>query len=222
MPANYDFVIGNFTVTEGGGTIISDNFSSAPGTPNYTTNGSTFSAGGEITGTSAGPLFVGVRLRPLVGQQAVLNESLSFDQSFNVSGTFDLVIPTAANQGYGIGLTDDTPIQLGTETVLLGIYDDNGTPVIDLVEINDRTGATNVLASIPLADINTTGANEIAFSLDYVPPQNASDNSPSAEPVTASFQLLYNGVDVGSAQTMADHGDHFRFVGRFHHPVLRR
>ena len=87
--------------------------------------------------------------------------------------------------------------------MLLGIYDDNGTPVIDLVEINDRTGATNVLASIPLADINTTGANEIAFSLDYVPPQNASDNSPSAEPVTASFQLLYNGVDVGSAQTMS-------------------
>ena len=74
VPANYDFVIGNFTVTEGGGTIISDNFSSAPGTPNYTTNGSTFSAGGEITGTSAGPLFVENPFNPLVGQQAVLNE----------------------------------------------------------------------------------------------------------------------------------------------------
>ena len=87
------------------------------------------------------------------------------------------------------------PGQLGTDTVLFGLYTSNGTTIINLVQDDDQIDTSQDLASIPLSDLNIASANEIEFTFTYTAPSGASD-------LVATFQLLDNGNAVGSPQSV--------------------
>ena len=135
---------------------------------------------------------------PLVGEQAILNTALDSAKSFTVSAIFNLATPPN-NTSYGIGLTDNLPGQLGTDTVLFGLYTSNGTTIINLVQDDDQIDGSQDLGSIPLSDLNSASANEIEFTLTYTPRSGASN----LDDLVATVQLLdKNGNPVGSPQSV--------------------
>jgi VCBS repeat-containing protein len=213
MPFSY--AVDDFKVVKNGSLAIDDNFSNGPpivagsfaGTPvifatNVGTSGSTWSeqngkaimsssgaiAGGQgalvqaILATNTSPQGTGA------GQS---NGGLKEDSTFTVSTTFDLQAPVAGAGGYGIMLTNTAPGVPGSEVVELEVQRSaSGTANIVLLQVNQATSQTTVLANQVLTAAQMTGNTQIELDLAH--------NTANSSTITGSFELFNNGTQTAA------------------------
>lgn len=113
-----------------------------------------------------------------------LELGLKIDDTFKITGVYDLTIPSVNTEGYGIRLTDATPLNPGDDHVLISVLQGgDGVDRVFLFRIDLVAGILTVLASTPL----DTGHDQISLSLERL--------SLASDAITASFNYIDGGVD---------------------------
>ncbi len=156
----------------------------------------------SLDGTNASPSSLNPN-DPFAGNFARLNtnrdptstQGLKINQSFTLSGTFDLIIPEERD-AYGIEL-NDVANGSGNDIVRLEVRGGtNGVTSVLLQQINLVTGST---VNISSAVLNPSAQdNEIVLTLSYTAPLGATLSTSGPQPVSASFQLLMPGSVPGT------------------------
>jgi hypothetical protein len=212
----YTDYIDRFSVTENGSLLFTDPFNdgnpppSAPnlvggtsalyhmGTPPDTmgpeTNNPTGpgkltidSSGAIVSPNATGQLFL--------HQSAYLGTLLYSNDTFSVTGVFDLVVPTSLQSGYGVQLTDSTPTNPQYDLVQMNVTRNPFNQlVIQLAQQNFVSDTLTIIESTPL--VTSPSYNQIALTL--------ARGDLSSDAVTGSFYYLDSGVMVGSVTTFAD------------------
>jgi VCBS repeat-containing protein len=207
---DFHFALDDFKITRGGLVIFDDTFSDGnapPSAPNFT-DGSPAAYGVSSTffeGAGRADLF-GVNAITLttlngiasVGEVATLQtnggaNSLTVNQSFQLEGTFDLVIPEDVNERYGIRLTNAVPNQPGTNDIAVTVRHDVDGVHVDFGVANNATGTLTQLQEINLAP--AAGDDQIVLRLSH---------AANANTITASFDLLHNGVVTSTTDFTVD------------------
>lgn len=197
--------IDDFSVVRNGVEIFHDPFSDGSGPPSappfangqpasYGVQGS-FGAGSEsggrlriggdgyiVSNTFVGPVLVNAATL-LTSRDSTTTNGLKKSQAFSVSGLFDYVPTTRANESYGIRLTDG-----GRDDVLdLRVIWADGAPAVRFRKIDFVNEITTPLG---LFTLPAGGFDEIFFDLTH--------RDADSDLVYASFTLLSGGVAVGS------------------------
>jgi hypothetical protein len=213
--------IDTFTVQKNQGLLFEDTFSdgnpppSAPnfanGTPaSYFTQGTLTESGGSAhldavgaASTSFGGIdFLAERARLLSNvDPGNLASGLKSDDTFSVTGVFDLVVPGPIREQYGVWLTDLTPGNMTSPDslamrVIRGL---NGTAIVNFARLDFSTQTAVSLQNAIL----DPGHDEIALTQTR---NDASDNA-----ITASFAYIDGGV-AGPTTTFGTTADIFNTV----------
>jgi len=199
-------LIDEFSVVKNGITIFTDPFDDGvppPSAPNFS-NG--FPASYFVTGTldEAGGRVrldnVGAAVLPpgpfapmrFFEQALLLTDrdpsnlelGLKIDDTFKITGRYDLTIPAVNVENYGIRLTDATPLNPGDNHVLISVLQGgDGVDRVVFLRIDLIAGTVTGLASTPL----DTGHDQISLSLERL--------SLGSDAITASFNYIDGGVD---------------------------
>jgi hypothetical protein len=227
--------IDEFAVIKNGATIFTDPFGdgvpppSAPaftnGTPaSYFVFGTLDEAAGRVRLDTTGANLTTFAGREFFVERALLltniNPSdlalgLKNDDTFSVTGRYDLTVPGALREFYGIRVNDGTPAnQLPDDTLHLGVR--RGADGVDRVQFFRLDFVTQTFTSIASALLEA-GHDQIFLDL--------ARTSTSSDAVTASFAYVDGGVagPVTTFGTTADifHGENFtRAEFLFFTPVL--
>jgi pimeloyl-ACP methyl ester carboxylesterase len=218
----YTFRIDNFKIIKNGNLFFEDTFSDGsppPSAPNFP-NGNPASyivsrtvgpeSGGKLTIDSAGATAVGsiTGVGAFVFQQAVLSTStdssnlalgLKIDDTFSVTGLFDLVTPGfAASEGYGISLTDRVGASSGNDDLRLEVRRNAaGSVRVAFIHADATANTFTILATA----IIETSHQQIALKLSRPTPAN--------NQIVASFAYVDGGVQ-GPTTTFPTSGSIFR------------
>ena len=236
---DYQFVIQDFQFTKNGAATptFEDPFNDGTPPPEaenigtggvisgpniYGTTGSFVEASGQVVldGTNSDLAVLQVNASdPFYGNVARLKTNidpsseagLKIDQSFAVTGTFDLAIPGEARNGYGIRLTDFANGNNNDIVALEVLTGPDGVAKIVLRQLDLQAHTATNISSLALAP--SAQDNQIALTLSYTAPPGATLSTIGPQPVTASFQLLANnaGTEVadGSPVTLSGTGSIF-------------
>jgi len=212
--ADYHFRMESFSITRPGGAILlQDDFNDgvpppgSPGTVNYVTNGGFGESGGDllIDSNNAVPAISVGGSDPLVGNFATARTNidpantgagLKLQNSFKVTGVFDLIAPDSPRESYGIRLTDrlvggpgNPPDQLGDNTFDLVVR--QNVAGVDVVQLRHIDFAADVTTNLQTFVLNPPpGADHIRLVFDHTASSNFA---------TASFEFLVGTTVVGSS-----------------------
>jgi VCBS repeat-containing protein len=227
---DFRFQADNLKVVKNGFTFYEDTFDdglappSGPAFPPATgLNASAYFALGSFTEAAGRLLFDGtqaITIGTTYGERTLLNSDISpisdptngtkglkSNSDFTAEARFDLIIPEDQGDAYGIRLTDQssTGPNNNSTTDLIVTRDATGVHVA-LREINN-SNPTNAVTVLETANL-TVGANtQIVLRLSY---DHASYvDSTAGGSVTASFDLLTNGVVTTPTTTFSNHGTIF-------------
>lgn len=202
----YTFRIDSFRIVKNGLLLFQDNFSDGlppPSAPNLDNGGPiSYSVTGALGPEQGGKLTLDVSgasaIESDIGELNFLNQSallltnrdpndllfgLKVDDTLSVTGVFDLVIPAALRERYGIRLRDRTLTQVGNDNLELVVRRTAaGNLRIQFLRLDFETDTVTTFASVPL------DPNHQQISLTLSKPNAASSN------IVASFAYVDGGV----------------------------
>lgn len=201
----YTFSIDNFRVNKNGSLLFNDPFtdgSPPPSAPNFA-NGTpaSYSVFGTLGPESGGTLTIdssgaGLSFNPL-GQPRLFQRArlltnidptnltlgLKDDDTFSVTGRFDLILPGPLTERYGIRLSDQSSTNVGDDVLDLSVRRrSDGTLAVQLRRLDFAGGTITNIASTPLDSAH----DQIALTLSRLSATN--------DAITASFFYLDGGV----------------------------
>ena len=210
----FSYAVDEFTVSDGLGESFADTFNNGPppigglfgSTPlafqtssgGSSGGGSTWSeVGGQAIMSSSGAAYNGTD----DSVQAILltsnlpegsgtgesNSGLKENDTFTVSGTFDLVVPQPSTS-YGIELNEALPAPgTTTQQVQIQVFGTaNGGAQVHLGERDPATGVFTLLASYTLTAAQLSGNNQIELDLVH--------DTANSTAIAGSFELIDNGT----------------------------
>lgn len=204
--AAYLVSIDNFTVTKNGATVLDDGFnggyvppSGPSGTTDYFTHG-TFTGGSGVatmtTATGSSNIFGGTNfirhnatvitnIQPL----SVSTKGLKSDDVLSVSGLFDLSIPTATRESYGVYFSDNQPGNTGNDQLEMRLVMTRvGDLRLQFQRVNFVTQTTSGIQSVLLA--NAVGAAALSDITNDQLLLQLNKSSATSSAITASFQYF--------------------------------
>jgi hypothetical protein len=230
------FYITDFSVDLNGATLFSDSFDDGiapPSAPNflfpdsdpatYDVKGTIFESDGkalldavnngvDATNIPGAPVFV-VRSQLITPQDDTSARNLGPEDTFTVSGVFDLVMPGTTTEQYRIRLTDNVSDRNDFITLSVQRRVSDNQVFIRFRQGDDETGIVTVLGEIA---IDLTGnPDQIRLSLAKL--------SAGSNEITASFEYIKDGSSIGG-QTFSNtvpifHGENFTrgdFIAQIH------
>jgi hypothetical protein len=226
--------IDNFTVVKNGITVLNDTFGDGtppPDGPNGPATygvgaGATFTEGGGTatmtTATGGSNVFGGVNFtrhtavfRTNTQPLSTSTLGLKSDDTISVSGLFDMFIPAAPRESFGVLLTDrvvgpdpQNPISAGDDELEMRVV---RTPANQLLiqfahltydpDTTSPIAGTSLLGAVGAAALADLTNDQILLQLDKL--------SAGSDTITASFEYFDNGVSLGGLQSFANTFDIF-------------
>ena len=214
----FSYAVDEFTVSDGLGKSFTDTFNNGPppigglfgstllafqtSSGGSSGGGSTWSeSGGQAIMSSSGAAYNGTddsvqaifltSNLPEGSGTGESNSGLKENDTFTVSGTFDLVVPQPSTS-YGIELNEVLPTPgTTTQQVQIQVFGTaNGGAQVHLGERDPATGVFTLLASYTLTAAQLSGNNQIELDLVH-----ATANSTA---ISGSFELIDNGTQTFS------------------------
>jgi|SRR5579862_2181001 len=204
LPARADiFTVDNFSVTGSAGTLFNDTFSEGTTlNPGVTSSGINLSTGAPANYlvTGAGPITEANGLAtlntangapipsigtpfPTINQlSAQLLVGLSLSSNFSTAGIFNLSLPSAAFNSYGVQLIDLNAAQNGSIAALRIVKAANGSNVVSFLKL-DRINDTSTVIGSAVLDATQS---EILLELSQ---------TAGSDLISASYEYIDNGVD---------------------------
>jgi len=211
--------IDDFSVVKNGASLFNDSFNDGvppPNAPNfangapasYFVSGTLNEAGGKVkldtvgaatTPGIGGPGFFLFEQALLLTNtdQSNLMAGLKNDDTFSIRGVFDLTVPAANREYYGVGLLDSTAIALGNDFLELAVR--RATDGVVRVQFFRLDQIANTFTNIAAALLEPSH-DQISLTL-------ARTNAASDE-ITASFSYIDGGV-AGPTTTLLNTADIF-------------
>ena len=214
----FSYAVDEFTVSDGLGELFADTFNNGPppigglfgstllafqtSSGGSSGGGSTWSeSGGQAIMSSSGAAYNGTD----DSVQAILltsnlpegsgtgesNSGLKENDTFTVTGTFDLVVPQPSTS-YGIELNEALPAPgTTTQQVQIQVFGTaNGGAQVDLGERDPATGVFTLLASYTLTAAQLSGNSQIELDLVH--------DTANSTAIAGSFELIDNGTSTFS------------------------
>ncbi len=204
----YTFAIDSFSVTKNGSLLFTDPFNNnnpPPSAPNFTngTPASYFVDGtmgpensgnpGKLTLDSSGAVPLTVPTGDLfIHQRAILLTNidptnltlgLKSNDTFSVTGVFDLIIPSKLREGYDVMFNDGTPTHTPDDIAMMRVIrTQTNLLMVQLAHLDFVAGTVTVIDQIPL----DTAHEQIALTL------TRADTSTDA--ITGSFYYIDGGI----------------------------
>jgi hypothetical protein len=189
----YVFYMDTFYVEKNGSTFFLDQFDDGnpPAFPTYFPQGSNTESGGKLELNS---LFASTFINPTgevtYSNAATLRSDINNDNltdglkvgdTFSVIGVYDLLLPTAPREAYGINLNDTTQNPANGSDVLLLMLRLNAANQLEIT-FQDADYINHTQVVVDSAPLDSAHHDQIAFRL--------SKNNPSTKTITASYAYI--------------------------------
>lgn len=218
-----EFTIDQFTVTKNGNVIFDDNFDDALSVPTFSNGNAAAYAtnptplpGAEANGRLVMDPFAGAIINSKVTGQPIymnrarlltnssnnnsnINKGLKDDDTFSVTGLFDLTLPTQAGERFGVRLTDQKSNNPNAgDVVEMAVRNVAGSIFVQFREQDRPNAVTNILEEIEL-NYASFGMTESTFAMyDQIALSLSRSGTGAADgDIYGSFRLVDSSNSIG-------------------------